>query len=759
MLWYEQEAINWENEALPIGNGFIGAMIFGGKINDTIQYNEKTLWSGGLGEFNEYCGGNLTGAWEAVQEIRTLLSKGEAPNENLYKKVCGNPKGFGAYQSFGTINLEFLGVDEKNISNYRRELDLNEGISRVFYNCDNVSYTREYFCNYPSNVIAINIKANLKNKLNFIISNSCSHEKYNVNIHYDSIVLKGKLKNGMSFESLLKIIVNDGAITHNDKNIKVMDATSCTIILTAGTDYINSYPNYKGPNPHNNIIKRINTAIIKGYEYLKKEHIDDYQNLFQRVKLNLTNKKSYLSTDKLLNAYKNEQSNYLEELFFNYGRYLLISSSRIGSLPANLQGVWNNSNNPPWSSDYHFNVNLQMNYWPVDVTNLSPCAVPLIEYVNSLVEPGRLTAKIHCGINDGGWVVNTMNNPFGFTAMGWEFDWGWAPTCNAWICQNLWQYYKFNGDKDYLKSTIYPIMKEASEFWSKFLVEYTDKYGKVYLVSSPSFSPEHGPRTFGTSYDQELIWQLFTDTIHGSEELNIDRKFREVLIDKRERLLKPKIGKHGQVQEWIEDIDSPYDKHRHISHLVGLYPGNQINYKEIEMFNAAKVTMNNRGDGGTGWSKANKINLWARLLDGNRAHKLLQEQLKSSILSNLFDTHPPFQIDGNFGAVSGIAEMLLQSHLDIIEPLPALPKAWKDGSYEGLKARGNFEISAYWSNSTLDRLIIKSLLGNICTLKYENINKFVLKDIDGMLIPYTVLDFDKIKFSTIKNKIYFLQKI
>ncbi|MPQ44646.1 glycosyl hydrolase family 95 catalytic domain-containing protein [Clostridium tarantellae] len=775
MLWYDEAATNWETQALPIGNGHMGGMIFGGISTERIQYNEKTLWTGGPGSWEGYNGGNREGAWEAVQKIREILAKGETPSSSLFQQACGigglttNPNdpnsgyGYGSYQNFGDIYLDF-NINENDVTNYRRELDIEESISKVKYTYNGVNYTREYFMSYPDNVMVVKITADKENALSFNVRNEGTHEGQDViTVENNTIKLRGTLtNNGMNYESQIKVLNEGGTAIGENNKVRVEDANAVTIIMAAGTDYANVYPEYRGEDPHEGVTNRINNAIEKGYESLKERHLKDYKELFNRVELNLGELNLNIPTDDMLENYKRNPGNKsLESLFFQYGRYLLISSSREGSLPANLQGVWNNSNNAPWASDYHFNVNLQMCYWPAEVTNLSETAIPLVEYVDSLREPGKKTAKIHCGIDDDeSWTVNTMNNPFGFTAMGWDFDWGWAPTSNAWISQNLWEHYQFTEDKDYLRDKIYPIMKSAATFWTKFLVEHTMEDGKTYLISSPSYSPEHGPRTMGTTFDQELIWQLFTDTIKASEVLEIDDEFRAELKEKRERLLKPKVGKHGQVQEWMEDIDDPNNTHRHISHLVGLYPGNQINKVDTpELFEAAKVTMNHRGDGGTGWSKANKINLWARLLDGDRAYKLLQNQLTDSTLSNLFDTHPPFQLDGNMGATSGIAEMLLQSHFGTINPLPSLPTTWADGSYKGLKARGNFEIGAQWNSNSLDLLTIKSGSGNDCYLEYPGITEAVIVDAQGNEIITEVVKDNVVKFKTTVDGEYTVNNI
>ncbi|MEN8434452.1 glycoside hydrolase N-terminal domain-containing protein [Clostridium septicum] len=781
LLWYDEPATQWESQALPIGNGHIGGMIFGGIQREQVQYNEKTLWSGGPGSVDGYNGGNKEGAYEALTQIRELLANGEEPSNSLYQAVCGDVKGFGSYQNFGNIFLDFDIPNNSEITNYRRELNIEDAIANVKYTYNNINYTREYFISYPDNVMVIKITADTPESINMNVKNEGVHEgnKSNekITVENNTITLKGTLTpgviyggdgnvgNGMKYESQIKVISDGGVIEDQNTNIQINNANSVTLLMAAGTDYKNEYPTYRGEDPHNTVTERINNAINKGYDAIKISHLDDYKSLFDRVDLQLGELNLNKPTDKLLEDYRINKFNSLEVLFFQYGRYLLISSSREGSLPANLQGIWNNSNVAPWQSDYHFNVNLEMNYWPADVTNLSECATPLVDYVDSLREPGRVSANVHCGIDDDGtgapgWIVNTMNNPFGFTAMGWAFDWGWAPTANAWISQNLWENYQFTDNKDYLREKIYPIMKEAAKFWTKFLVEYTHSDGKTYLVSSPSYSPEHGPRTVATTFDQQLIRQLFNDTIKAIDILGVeDEEFKEELINKRDRLLPTQIGSRGQIQEWKDDINAGEANHRHISHLVGLYPGKEINKDTTELFEAARITMQERGDGGTGWSMANKINLWARLLDGEKAHMLLGNLLKNGTLDNLFDTHPPFQIDGNFGATAGISEMLIQSHMGYISLIPSLPNSWADGSYSGLKARGNFEVSANWKNSNLKSATIVSGSGNECIIDYPGIKDAILKDANGNNITLIVTEEGRIKFSTEKGMTYTIENI
>lgn len=443
------------------------------------------------------------------------------------------------------------------------------------------------------------------------------------------------------------------------------------------------------------------------------------------------------TTDDLLKNYKPQEGQALEELFFQYGRYLLISSSRDcpDALPANLQGVWNAVDNPPWNSDYHLNINLQMNYWPAYVTNLLETAFPVINYIDDLRVYGRLAATRYAGIvsqkgEENGWLVHTQATPFGWTAPGWDYYWGWSPAANAWMMQTVYEAYSFYRDQDYLREKIYPMLRETVRFWNGFLHE--DQQAQRW-VSSPSYSPEHGPISIGNTYDQSLIWQLFHDFIQAAQELGLDESLLTEVKEKFDLLNPLQITQSGRIREWYEEEEQYFQKekeeaqHRHASHLVGLYPGNLFSYKGQEYLEAARASLNDRGDGGTGWSKANKINLWARLGDGNRAHKLLAEQLKSSTLPNLWCSHPPFQIDGNFGATSGMAEMLLQSHTAYLIPLAALPDVWSTGFVSGLLARGHFEISMRWADKKLLQLTILSRSGGDLRVTYPGIEKSVIE--------------------------------
>lgn len=485
------------------------------------------------------------------------------------------------------------------------------------------------------------------------------------------------------------------------------------------------------------MIDLVDTAKEKGYTQLKSRHIEDYQALFQRVQLDLEADVDASTTDDLLKNYKPQEGQALEELFFQYGRYLLISSSRDcpDALPANLQGVWNAVDNPPWNSDYHLNVNLQMNYWPAYVTNLLETVFPVINYVDDLRVYGRLAAVKYAGIvsqkgEENGWLVHTQATPFGWTAPGWDYYWGWSPAANAWMMQTVYEAYSFYRDQDYLREKIYPMLRETVRFWNAFL--HKDQQAQRW-VSSPSYSPEHGPISIGNTYDQSLIWQLFHDFIQAAQELGLDEDLLTEVKEKSDLLNPLQITQSGRIREWYEEEEQYFQnekveaQHRHVSHLVGLYPGNLFSYKGQEYIEAARASLNDREDGGTGWSKANKINLWARLGDGNRAHKLLAEQLKTSTLPNLWCSHPPFQIDGNFGATSGMAEMLLQSHAAYLVPLAALPDAWSTGSVSGLMARGHFEVSMSWEDKKLLQLTILSRSGGDLRVSYPDIEKSVIK--------------------------------
>ena len=764
VLTYKQPSSStykgWEEEALPIGNASLGAKVFGLIGAEWIQFNEKSLWSGGpLPDSSDYQGGNLQNQYGFLAEIRQALEKRDYNRaKELAEQYLVGPQTsqYGTYLSFGDIFIEFSqqGTTLSQVTDYQRQLNISKALATTSYAYKGTRFEREAFASFPDDLLLQRFTKEGSETLDFTIELSLTRDlasdgKYEqkksdykecqLDITDSHILMRGRVKdNNLRFAAYLAW-QTDGDIRVLSDKVQISGASYANLFLAAKTDF--------AQNPASNYRKKIDlekqvkdlmeTAKEKGYDQLKSRHIQDYQALFQRVQLDLGAEVDASTTDELLRNYKPKEGKALEELFFQYGRYLLISSSRDcpDALPANLQGVWNAVDNPPWNSDYHLNINLQMNYWPAYVTNLLETAFPVINYIDDLRVYGRLAATRYAGIvsqegEENGWLVHTQATPFGWTAPGWDYYWGWSPAANAWMMQTVYEAYTFYRNQDYLREKIYPMLRETVRFWNAFLHE--DQQAQRW-VSSPSYSPEHGPISIGNTYDQSLIWQLFHDFIQAAQELELDEDLLTEVKEKFDLLNPLQITQSSRIREWYEEEEQHFQnekveaQHRHTSHLVGLYPGTLFSHKGQNYLDAARASLNDRGDGGTGWSKANKINLWARLGDGNRAHKLLAEQLKTSTLPNLWCSHPPFQIDGNFGATSGMAEMLLQSHTAYLVPLAALPDAWSSGSVSGLMARGHFEVSMRWEDKKLLQMTILSRSGGGLSVSYLGIEKSVIE--------------------------------